>query len=88
MKMPFAAARSDANGTFRTSRNFRFSVALRNDEWHYVFCFSEWDDADKLRARYDGRWFKGGNGATVDECTAEKTKPIEATVVGWRPGRY
>jgi hypothetical protein len=48
----------------------RGHVVLRNDEWHYVFCFSEWNDADKLRARYGGQWFKGGGGAIVEECTA------------------
>jgi len=29
----------------------RGHVVRRNDEWNYVFCFSDWGDADKLRAR-------------------------------------
>jgi hypothetical protein len=36
----------------------RGHVVLRNEEWHYVFCFAEWIDAGKLRARYGGQWFK------------------------------
>jgi len=35
----------------------RGHVVLRNAQWHYVFCFSEWDDADRLRRRYGGQWF-------------------------------
>jgi hypothetical protein len=48
----------------------RGHVVLQNGEWHYVFCFSEWDDADKLRARYGGQWFKGGDGDNGDGCIA------------------
>ena len=50
----------------------RGHVLLRNDDWHYVFCFSIWDDADKLRARYGGQWFKGEDEASVEECTVPK----------------
>lgn len=50
----------------------RGHVVLRNDEWHYVFCFAKWDDADKLRRRYGGQWFKGGGGDIVEKCTTQK----------------
>ena len=52
----------------------RGHVVLRNDEWHYVFCFSQWIDADNLRARYGGQWFKGGGGGIADECTAPRVR--------------
>ena len=57
----------------------RGHVVLRNDEWHYVFCFSEWDDADKLRARYGGQWIKGGDGVIVEECTVQRKSKSRAS---------
>ena len=36
----------------------RGHIVMSNDKWLYVFCFADWEDADKLRTRYGGRWFK------------------------------
>jgi hypothetical protein len=34
----------------------RGHVIMRGREWHYVFCFSERDHAEALRARFGGSW--------------------------------
>ena len=35
----------------------RGHAVIKNDEWHYVFCFSIREDAEKLMARFGGEWF-------------------------------
>ena len=43
----------------------RGHVIMRSSEWLYVFCFSKRDEAEALRARFGGEWFKGDNGAIL-----------------------
>ena len=35
----------------------RGHAVVKNDEWHYVFCFSLQEEAEKLMARFAGEWF-------------------------------
>src|SRR5262245_52313986 len=35
----------------------RGHAVLKNDEWHYVFCFARAEDAELLRGRFGGEWF-------------------------------
>ena len=35
----------------------RGHAVVKNDEWHYVFCFSVEEEAEKLMARFGGEWF-------------------------------
>jgi hypothetical protein len=56
----------------RMSLADRGHVVRRNDEWNYVFCFTDCGDADKLRARYGGQWLKGGEGDILEGCTAQR----------------
>jgi hypothetical protein len=51
----------------------RGHVIMRGNEWLYVFCFWKRDEAETLRARFGGEWFKGGGGAAVDECKPTPT---------------
>ena len=48
----------------------RGHVTMRGGEWLYVFCYSNRNDAETLRAKFGGEWFKGGNIGIVDTCTA------------------
>jgi hypothetical protein len=35
----------------------RGHAVVKNDEWHYVFCFSEREDAEALMRQFGGEWF-------------------------------
>lgn len=35
----------------------RGHAVLRGNQWHFVFCFSKHEDAEKIRTRFGGRWF-------------------------------
>ncbi|MBX9847085.1 MAG: hypothetical protein K2Z80_35285 [Xanthobacteraceae bacterium] len=39
----------------------RGHTLLRGNQWHFVFCFSKREDAEKILARFHGRWFKAPN---------------------------
>ena len=45
----------------------RGHVVLRANRWHFVFCFSKREDAEKILARFNGRWFKAPSLATSGE---------------------
>ena len=35
----------------------RGHTLLRDRQWHFVFCFSNREDAEKIMTRFSGRWF-------------------------------
>ena len=35
----------------------RTHSVLKDDRWHYVFCFREKADAEKFQQRFPGEWF-------------------------------
>ena len=50
----------------------RGHAVLRGTQWHFVFCFSKREDAEKILMRFGGRWFK--RPAPVDSGELPRTR--------------
>jgi hypothetical protein len=60
----------------RLSLADRGHIVLTHGTYRFVFCFAEWEDADSLRRRFGGQWFKGGESPSSESQPPNASKRL------------